>query len=117
MIEGLWTAQVRSNVSNISQGFGVLILRDGRIYGGNSLFFHVGSYTLEGETVRGEIVMKHYGADPLTIFGLVEEGASALMEFSGTLHNGTITVQGALSGQRSLRLEGALTRQAGPEIF
>jgi hypothetical protein len=61
--------------------------------------------------------MKHYGADPLTIFGLVEEGASALLDFSGRIGDGTITLQGTLSGQPSLRLEGTLTRQAGPEIF
>jgi hypothetical protein len=69
MIESLRAARVRSNVNNISQGFGVLILRDGNICSGHSHFFHVGSYTLEGATISGKIVMKHYGADPLTTFG------------------------------------------------
>jgi len=117
MIEGLWTGEWRSNVSNISVGAGVVIFRQGKVFGGNDRFYSKGTYRLVGAEVEGEIESRYFAGDPLTIFGLADVDQAETLLFRGELQGDQIKLEGWVRSNPKLKLQGLLQRKAGPEIF
>jgi hypothetical protein len=71
-VEGLWgfaSASVEDPVS-LTNG-GVFVLETGRLLGGDSAIAYVGSYNLDGQSVRGEVETFQYNqAQPIVnVFG------------------------------------------------
>jgi len=117
MIEGLWTGEWRSNVSNISVGAGVVIFRQGKVFGGNDRFYSKGTYRLSGTVIEGEIESRYFAGDPLTIFGLADVDQAETLLFKGELQGAKIRLEGWVRSNPRLKFQGFLERRAGPEIF
>lgn len=86
---------------------GVMLLMDGRILGGDALFYYLGSYSSENGRWKGEILNQEHtpsrGENP--VFGGYEVGIG----FSGNCNDDGGDLEGiALAGKRSLRLAASL---------
>src|SRR6201995_3643716 len=68
MDNGLY--KVRSETPR-GNGTGVVVLKDGNIWGGDSSMFYTGTYTLDGETFNGQLITKVHTIAPHkpSIFG------------------------------------------------
>ncbi len=86
---------------------GVMLLNDGRILGGDALFYYLGSYSSANGRWRGEIVNQEHtparGEHP--IFG----GHDVGIGFAGTCQPDGAELEGtALAGKRSVRFQAVL---------
>jgi hypothetical protein len=109
MIEGLWTGEWRSNVTNIgNHGAGTFLLANGKIYGGNTGHYYMGSYQQEGSGLKGEFCFQHYSGDPLGILGYSTDG---VLIFKGDVQQNEIIITMQLKGLASVRLTGVLTKR------
>ena len=86
---------------------GVMLLKDGRIFGGDAFFYYLGSYSSSSGRWKGQMVNQEHtparGADP--VFGGHEIGIG----FSGTCDAEGGRLEGtALAGKRSIRFEAEL---------
>jgi T3SS negative regulator,GrlR len=55
MIEAMYGVEFTSNTNDGGLGYGVVILETGRIFGGDSSFVYVGSYTLEHGLIKAKV--------------------------------------------------------------
>jgi hypothetical protein len=86
---------------------GVMLLKDGRIFGGDAFFYYLGSYSSSNGRWKGQMVNQEHtparGEDP--VFGGHEIGIG----FSGTCDAQGGTLEGtALAGKRSIRFDAEL---------
>ena len=86
---------------------GVMLLKDGRIFGGDAFFYYLGSYSSSNGRWKGQMVNQEHtparGEDP--VFGGHEIGIG----FSGTCDKQGGRLEGtALAGKRSIRFEAEL---------
>ena len=107
IVNGLYSIHIRM-LDGVEGGLtGVMLLNDGRILGGDALFYYLGSYTSENGRWKGQILNQEHtpakGENP--IFGGHEVGIG----FSGTCdEQGALLEATALAGKRSLRLTAVL---------
>jgi hypothetical protein len=104
---GLYSIHLRM-LDGVSGGLtGVMLLKDGRIVGGDACFYYLGTYVSEKGRWKGQILNQEHtpakGENP--IFGGHEVGIG----FSGTCdEEGAVLEATALAGKRSLRLTAVL---------
>lgn len=104
--DGLYSVHLRM-LDGVDGGLtGVMLLRGGRILGGDASFYYVGSYTAANGRWKGQILnQEHTPAKDDPIFGGHEVGIG----FSGSYDGeGAVLEATALAGKRSLRLTAAL---------
>jgi hypothetical protein len=71
-IEGIWAAEFFAFPSvNSATGSGIVVLQNGRVLGGDPTYYYSGSYSLSGNTLRGEVAVTHYQGQLNNIFGPV----------------------------------------------
>ncbi len=87
MFNGVWTGVFQSKVKNIYQRSVVFILADGKIYGGNSLAFFKGSYSVDGDQATGTFTGTHYYGELFSVFGLIEPEASFSLQFTAEIRD------------------------------
>jgi hypothetical protein len=87
MLNGVWTGVFQSKVKNVYQRSVVFVLADGKIYGGNSLAFFKGSYSVDGDQINGSFTGTHYYGETFTVFGLIQPSASFSLEFTAEIRN------------------------------
>lgn len=101
MKNGLYSIHVSLQDGRSGKGSGVVILRDGRILGGDAYLFYTGSYTTKGDTFKGEVLVQRHTNSPEAspLFGgAVPVGVGV----SGTFTDGRAVVNGtALVGKAS----------------
>ncbi len=117
MIDGLWTGEFNANINNITLGIGVLIFRQGRIYGGNATNYLVGHYELDGSRIRGQMRGTHYAGDPITPLGVIPPSGTHELTFSGEWTPDEIILDATPANQTVVRVKGVLLRRKGPEGF
>jgi hypothetical protein len=109
---GLYSVHIRT-LDGIEGGLtGVMLLKDGRILGGDAFFYYLGTYTSENGRWKGQILNQEHtsakGDNP--IFGGHEIGIG----FSGTCDEESASWEAtALVGKRSLRLQAVLSLMRG----
>ena len=107
IVNGLYSVRIRM-LDGIDGGLtGVMLLNDGRILGGDTSFYYLGTYTSENGRWKGQILNQEHtpakGENP--VFGGHEVGIG----FSGTCdEEGALLDATALAGKRSLRLTAVL---------
>ena len=71
-VEGLWTVefQVEGGWTN----GGVVVLNAGRLFGGDSQYYYLGTYAITGETLQGELQVRHYHGEEITAFRVRTKG-------------------------------------------
>jgi hypothetical protein len=65
MKNGLYSIHVSLLDGRSGKGSGVIVFRDGQILGGDAFLFYTGSYTVKGDTFKGEVlVQRHTSSSP-----------------------------------------------------
>src|SRR5213079_2467323 len=101
MKNGLYSIHVTLLDGRVGKGSGVIMFRDGKILGGDAYLFYTGSYTVKGNTFKGEVLVQRHTSSPDAnpLFG----GPSAVgIGVSGTFTDRTAEMNGtALVGKAS----------------
>jgi len=107
IVSGLYSIDIRM-LDGLADGHtGVMLLKDGRILGGDAFFYYLGAYSSANGRWKGEFVNQEHtpakGEHPL--FGGYEVGIG----FSGRCDAGGAEMEAtALAGKRSIRLAATL---------
>ncbi|WP_051615087.1 GrlR family regulatory protein [Phyllobacterium sp. UNC302MFCol5.2] len=82
--EGIYRAEFDTHSM---QGIGLVVLRDGRVYGGDTLIYYVGTYSLSGNFITAQVKARPFkGMTSETIasvFGGDENGLELVGEIRG----------------------------------
>jgi T3SS negative regulator,GrlR len=89
MIEALWAVNFSTPMGSF--GAGVVVLETGRVFGGDSLYYYLGDYTVDGKTVRGTVSVIHYSGPPMNVFGPIEK---LTLQFEGQMAGDTMQAIG-----------------------
>src|SRR4030081_398751 len=60
MKNGLYSIHVSLQDGRSGKGSGVVLFRDGKIFGGDAYLFYTGSYTSKGDTFKGEVLVQRH---------------------------------------------------------
>jgi hypothetical protein len=107
-MEGLWTAEFGSATGFINGG--VVMLQAGRIFGGDSGYYYVGKYSVDGETLTGELRANHYYGPRTTAFG--DTTATFTVELTGTRNTTSDQIDGLVVRQGIGQVHFRLTKRA-----
>jgi hypothetical protein len=102
-MEGFWTVQF-TGVQG--WGAGVATFANGQVFGGDSGYMYVGTYTQQGNTVNAKVHVKPHVAGAVNVMGRAEFD----LQLSGTLNGNTLVLTGSIPGTQ-LQLRGTLTKQ------
>lgn len=83
-VEALWTATFSSG-SGPKNG-GVVVLDEGRLFGGDANFYYEGRYEVDGDAVKADFRAHHYHGESLTAFG---DHAPTLQLIARCRHHGS----------------------------
>jgi len=111
MKNGLYSVHVKTLDGHFGKGSGVLVFRDGTLLGGDAFLYYTGSYTTDGTTLKGELLVDQHTQprDVAPLFG----GRPVSIGFSGKIGDTESTIGGtALFGKQSIRLTATLRRVA-----
>lgn len=89
MIEALWSLEFVA--ANGNDGGGVVIFESGRIFGGDSSYYYVGSYEISGSKLTANVVVNHYFGDVNNVFGPYKK---VTLELAGQVEQDQFIVQG-----------------------
>jgi hypothetical protein len=64
MKNGLYSIHVTLQDGRSGKGSGVVMFRDGKIFGGDAYLFYIGSYTAKGDTFKGEVLVQRHTSNP-----------------------------------------------------
>jgi hypothetical protein len=93
MKNGLYSIHVSLQDGRVGKGSGVVVFRDGKIFGGDAYLFYTGTYTVKDNAFKGEVLVQRHTSSPDAnpLFG----GPSPVgIGVSGTFND----TRGAMSG-------------------
>src|SRR5689334_4478243 len=64
MKNGLYSIHVNLLDGRSGKGSGVILFRDGQILGGDAYLFYTGSYSVKGDTFKGEVLVQRHTSSP-----------------------------------------------------
>ena len=70
-IEAIWSIYFMKGPD--TYGAGVAVFETQRIFGGDSNYYYVGSYAVQGSIVTGTVNVRHYTGDLNNVFGPLKE--------------------------------------------
>ena len=96
MDNGLYFIRVEPAGGGRTENGGILVLRNGRILGGDAFFYYVGNYSGAGGSWKGEFSTRQHTRSDLArpVFGANE----LTVVFSGTCADGHAEVQATCAG-------------------
>jgi T3SS negative regulator,GrlR len=107
MLEALWSVGFITGQG--LHGAGVVIFETGRVFGGDSYFYWVGSYSVGDGTITGEVdVRRHMEGLPFIFPGL--EGGR--VRFTGPINSPTMLLTGSLVNNPTQQIAVQFTRLA-----
>ncbi len=113
MKNGLYSIHIQMLDGVKGRSSGVIMLHDGRLFGGDPYFWSVGSYTVKEGTWKGELVTNQHTPYRNTAARPVFGGREVTTGFSGTCRDDTSEVFGtSLVGTRSVSFRATLRRLA-----
>jgi hypothetical protein len=97
MKNGLYSIHVSLLDGRSGKGSGVILFRDGKILGGDAFLFYTGSYSVKGDTFKGEVLVQRHTSSPDAnpLFGgpnPVGIGVSGTFTDTSAVMNGTALV-------------------------
>jgi hypothetical protein len=117
LLDGLWVGEWHSNVNNIRVGTGVLVFRQGKIFGGNDRVYIIGEIKAADDRFDGNLHITYYAGEPLGIFGLIDVDQTEEVLVTGRCSGDEINFEGTLKRDHILRMQGTLHKKAGEEMF
>ena len=91
MLEGLWTFRFRRGED---RGAGVIVFETGRLFGGDSSFYFLGTYTVENGFLSGEVEVTRHAELSQFIFPRFDSGT---IKLSGPMTEPHMTLTGHLA--------------------
>lgn len=108
MIEGLWSIEANTNLGELTTG--VVVLYAGRVLGGDTRYFYVGTYSVDVTGVaNARVTFTHYAGPPISIMGVVKQ---LTLNLSGTPSRDAFSLDGFIEALPSLTVSIRLTRRA-----
>ena len=115
MKNGLYSIHVSLLDGRSGKGSGVIVFRDGQILGGDAYLFYTGSYSVKGDSFKGEVLVQRHTSSPDAnpLFG---GPAPVGIGVSGTFTDTTAVMNGtALVGKASQIFAATLRKLADSE--
>ena len=92
-LEGLWTIQFRSSLSDF--GTGVIVFTNNKILGGDAGFWYSGDYSQKNGQVTGNVLVARFTPGHVSVFGDIDQFQLKLSaEFTETSFAGTASILG-----------------------
>ena len=107
-MEGFWTAEFGSS-SGIFAG-GTVVLREGKITGGDSTYYYVGEYTVSGKSFKATLKISPFIEGAESVFKTV--GRDLTLDLEGSLTpDGRLIAQGRPRELPGLNFGAKLTKR------
>jgi hypothetical protein len=106
-IEAMWTAQFQSNKGIF--GAGIVVLETARAFGGDSQYYYVGDYRVDGDQISVSLTVIHYANDIDSIFGPLQKFTVAL---KGELNEREMNLKGQANQDEALQIQLIMRRVA-----
>src|SRR5688572_14202113 len=107
MLEALWSVEFVSNTQNF--GAGVAVFETGRIFGGDSQYYYIGSYRVKDGLLHADLEINHYAGSPSSVFGPAKQFN---LKLSGKPADPVMQVSGHVVQHPQLQIYIRLTRRA-----
>jgi T3SS negative regulator,GrlR len=110
MKNGLYSIHVTLLDGRVGKGSGVIMFRDGQIFGGDAYLFYTGTYTVKGDTFKGEVLVQRHTSSPdaSPLFG----GPSPVgIGVTGTFTDTRATMNGTALVGKASQIFGATLRK------
>jgi hypothetical protein len=102
MKNGLYSIHVTLLDGRVGKGSGVILFRDGQILGGDAYLFYTGSYSVKGDTFKGEVLVQRHTSPKADANPLFGGPAPVGIGVTGTFTDNRATMTGtALVGKAS----------------
>ena len=102
MIDGFWTVHFEAGGN---RGAGVVVLMNGKIFGGDSGFTYTGTYSVSGSTMTGEVNATNFEPSVPSLLGVSSYTLSLRGTITGDVIGGTATTPARPGVNMSLRLQ------------
>jgi hypothetical protein len=102
MIDGFWTIHYDAEGN---RGAGVVVLTNGKLYGGDSGFTYIGSYAQTGDSVTAEIHTRNFEPSVMSLLGLSHYTLSLHGTVTGDVITATATTPASPDVVLEVRME------------
>jgi len=92
MVNGLWIVEFISTLNRF--GFGVIVLNNGRLLGGDAGYYYSGEYDINDNMIQGKINVIRFDENSISVFGDIDQFS---LKFSGQISNNYVTIQRILA--------------------
>ncbi len=89
--EGLYRAEFNTLTM---QGIGLVVLIDGKIYGGDTIIYYVGTYSTDGDTLTARVEAGSYKETPVAEIESVLKRDRKVLELEGEIKGRSIELGG-----------------------
>jgi len=108
-MDGLWTVEFGSSTGMF--GSGVAVFRDGRILGGDNVYYYVGEYILQGSKLKATLRISPFIEGSESVFKTI--GQDLTLDLVGAVtSNDSAIAQGHPRGKPELKFGAKLTKRA-----
>ena len=106
MVDGFWIVQYEGMKGN---GGGVVMFIKGRVFGGDSGYTYIGSYRVQGNSVKANVMVRNFLPDVPSVVGVVGDFELNIdAELDGDVIKGT----GSLANSQAVGIGLKLSRRA-----
>lgn len=108
MIEAMWSVRFVTNQS--SAGNGVIVLENGKIFGGDSSFTYIGNFEVKDGIISAEIRVKKYA----NVAGIhsISGSDDYILPLSGKINSDEMILSGSPSNNPNIDVAVEITRVA-----
>ena len=107
MLEALWSVEFVSNLEAV--GAGVAVFETGRVFGGDSQYYYLGSFRVVNGVAKADIEVNHYFGPLSSIFGPLTKFN---LKLTGQPNNPVMELSGHLVENPKLQIYIRLTKRA-----
>lgn len=108
MVDGFWTIHYEAEGY---RGAGVVVLFKGNLYGGDSGFTYLGSYSQAGDSVTAEIAARNFEPEVRSLMGL----SNYTLNLQGRVFGDVITGSATTPSRPGITLDIRMERRAALE--
>ena len=105
MLEALWAIKFSSSIGDL--GSGVVVLETGKLYGGDSDFYYIGSYNRNDDnTVEASVNVRNYSGLGISIIN----SSNFHVKLTGTIEEELISLEGSPDVKPEVRINVSLKK-------
>jgi hypothetical protein len=109
MKNGLYSIHVSLLDGNTGKGSGVIVFRDGTIRGGDAYLYYTGSYKVQNDTFKGEVIVNRHTPNRGEVNPLFGDRQVSIGVTGKATANGAAEMEGtALVGKQSVYFKATL---------